>query len=377
MNSDTSYYGELPKLSRSNNMGAVRYYLALAVVVAHFSTVMGVDIPWPTSSYNAVGGFFALSGFLVYGSYLRAGSLRAYVARRARRILPPYLFIVLLCAFLLAALSSLSPAEYFSSPQWWRYLLANLTFMNFLGPDLPGVFTDHVSTAVNGSLWTIKVEWMLYLSVPLVALLIRRLRRPALLTFAAIYIFSMLYRLGFLYLYETRGSEIWNILSRQVFGQLMYFYTGVAIYFRLAAFMRYRWQLLAAALLLTLLGDYIPCYDYTLGPIAVSILVLRFSLAGTDASLGIGAADACSSPASRLSSFFQCFNTDNISYDIYLVHLPVIQVVACFAPGILSLFGLNASGAAGLCALFILSFVAILILASISWFLIGKRWLKR
>ncbi len=363
MNSDASYYGELPKLSRSNNMGAVRYYLALAVVVAHFSTVMGVDIPWPTSSYNAVGGFFALSGFLVYGSYLRAGSLHAYVARRARRILPPYLFIVLLCAFLLAALSSLSPAEYFSSPQWWRYLLANLTFMNFLGPDLPGVFTDHVSTAVNGSLWTIKVEWMLYLSVPLVALLIRRLRRPALLTFAAIYIFSMLYRLGFLYLYETHGSEIWNILSRQVFGQLMYFYTGVAIYFRLAAFMRYRWQLLAAALLLTLLGDYIPCYDYTLGPIAVSILVLWFSLAGTG--------------ASRLSSFFQRFNIDNISYDIYLVHLPVIQVVACFAPGILSAFGLSASGTAGLCALFIFSFAAILLLASISWFLIGKRWLKR
>jgi peptidoglycan/LPS O-acetylase OafA/YrhL len=164
-------------------MGVVRYYLALSVVMAHFSTLTGVEVWWPTSSYDAVGGFFALSGFLVYGSYLRAPSLKTFIANRARRILPAYSFIILLCAFGLVGLSTLPAAEYFTSWHWWRYLLSNLTFLNFLCPDLPGVFSGNEMTAVNGSLWTLKVEWMLYLTVPLVAWLIAKLRRPALHTF--------------------------------------------------------------------------------------------------------------------------------------------------------------------------------------------------
>lgn len=78
-----------------NNMGMVRYLLAFAVVVAHFNGLVGADIRFPFTSYTAVGGFFALSGFLIYGSYLRRRNLRAYIVSRMVRLLPAYFFIVL------------------------------------------------------------------------------------------------------------------------------------------------------------------------------------------------------------------------------------------------------------------------------------------
>jgi peptidoglycan/LPS O-acetylase OafA/YrhL len=327
-------------------MGLMRYYLALSVIIAHFNLSMGSNIWWPTSSFNAVGGFFALSGFLVYRSYLNSKSLRTYIARRARRILPPYIFIVLLCAFSMVGLSTLSVSDYFASSQWWRYLIANLTFLNFLGPELPGEFSDHVITAVNGSLWTLKVEWMLYLSVPLVALLVKKSCKRPLYTFIAVYIFSMLYRLLFSYLYETHGSEIYNILGRQFFGQLMYFYSGVVIYFSLNNFLKYKWPILAGALILTALGNYIPYYDIIIGPITVSVIVLWFSLVG---------------------DWGNRANVNNFSYDIYLTHFPVIQVVV--ATGILA--------QAGLPATFAITMIGIAALGCISWFGIGKRFMAK
>ena len=81
-----------------------------------------------------------------------------------RRILPPYWATVVLFAILLGFCSA-SP-DYFLSGQFWKYLIANLCFVNFVEPALPGVFDGMEVTAVNGSLWTMKVEWMLYLSMP-------------------------------------------------------------------------------------------------------------------------------------------------------------------------------------------------------------------
>jgi peptidoglycan/LPS O-acetylase OafA/YrhL len=347
MKIDSLPYQELPSISHDNNMGLVRYYLAFSVIIAHFGTLMGTKLWWPTTSYNAVGGFFALSGFLVYGSYLRSKSWRTYIGRRARRILPTYSFIVLLCAFGLVVLSSLSTVDYFTSAQWWKYLVANLTFLNFIEPELPGVFTGNVLPAVNGSLWTLKIEWTLYLSVPLIALLIAKLRKPAIYTFIAVYVCSMLYRMGFSYLYETQGREIWNILSRQVFGQLMYFYTGVVIYFNLRGFLKYKWHIIIAAAIMSVVGEYIPYYEITIGPIVVSVIVLWFSLVGSWGKWG---------------------NRNNISYDIYLTHFPVIQLVYAL--------GISPQTTGTTCA-FIISMLGIVLLGSISWFGIGRHFLRK
>lgn len=286
-------------------MGVVRYFLALAVVIDHFNILTGNRFFFPITSYSAVGGFFALSGFLIYSSYEKRPHLRSYVGARCRRLLPAYLLTVLGFAAGLCALSSCGVTDYFFSSHFARYLAANLTFLNFIEPTLPGVFTGFAIPAVNGSLWTMKVEWALYLSMPFFYIFLRRFGRHPIRVFAAVILFAIAYRLGFNYLYQQSGSEIYYILGKQFLGQFAYFYTGALCYRLLPLFLRFKWILLAAASTLCLLSPFIPYYNIVLQPLTLSVLVIWFSIVGK-----WGTWEA---------------KRDNISYNLYLVHFPVIQ----------------------------------------------------
>lgn len=332
-------------------MGLVRYLLAFAVVVAHFNTVFGTNLYFPISSYDAVGSFFALSGFLLYGSYLKSPNLKKYMEKRARRILPAYFFIVLLCAFLLVSVSALNPKEYFSNPGWWKYLLSNLSFLNFLHPDLPGVFTDSSITAVNGSLWTMKVEIMLYITVPIVVwicdLIYQKFRyKKALVIFSVIYIVSLAYRLVFTILFDITGREIFQILGRQFFGQLMFFYSGVFIYFVYDKFKQNLKFILPISLAFYIAVSFIPYLNIIIGPIIVSCIVIAIS---------------------SFPGIVSKFNWNNLSYDIYLFHFPIIQVICQYK----EYFPLEGPW------IFIVVATAVLILSIISWRIIEKPFLSR
>ena len=293
-----------------NNMGMVRYVLALAVLIEHFNVLAGTDFYFPLSSYNAVGGFFALSGFLIYGSYLKRPQIIHYIGRRALRILPAYFATVIIFAVGLCAISDIGAGAYFGSGQFWKYLAANIGFANFIEPTLPGVFTDAAIPAVNGSLWTMKVEWMLYLSVPAVAWLVARLRRNCATVCIVIYILSAAYRALFLWLFEQTGNEIYSILGRQFLGQMMYFYCGVIIYVYFDSF-RCRPAMTFAVAMALMSASCINEYTFILlQPVAISALVLWFSMIG------------------RWGTWEG--KSDNVSYNIYLLHYPIIQIAVFF-----------------------------------------------
>lgn len=70
-----------------NCFDIIRYYLSFIVVFAHFSILSGANkFNWITSSGEAVSGFFILSGFLVYYSFMKKPQLNDYIKKRARRI---------------------------------------------------------------------------------------------------------------------------------------------------------------------------------------------------------------------------------------------------------------------------------------------------
>lgn len=230
--------------------------------------------------------------------------------------MPSYLFIVIVCAFMLAPLSTLPAADYFTSREWWAYIGANLTFLNFLQPSLPGVFDspEFYNNAVNGSLWTMKVEWALYLSVPLVAYVTSKLKPRYLLpAFWTILATSILWRMAFTYLYESTGKEIYNILGRQFFGQLSYFYAGVILYYKRGWLLEHKIVSLALITAAILVTDIIPFGYIIISPLAVSAAVIYVSIVGDW--------------GKRLSRH------DNISYDMYLFHYPIIQVAVYFGMG--------------------------------------------
>ncbi len=290
-----------------NNMGVVRYILALAVVIDHFNLLAGARVPFPISSYQGVGGFFALSGFLIYGSYLRKGSVARYFYSRVKRLLPAYWLTVLLCALGLSAASSLGAWEYFTSGRFWRYLAANMSFLNFLEPGLPGVFEHSVSTAVDASLWTMKVEWCLYATPPLVVWLLRRTRLRGPVVFSGIYVLACAYRGLLVWLYNRTGTEVYSILGRQFLGQLSYFYVGV-LWCRFLPVLRHHRTIIGiATLLLMALGSHIPAYGLWLEPAVTGTAVVWLSMVG------------------RWGTWEG--RRDNISFNIYLLHWPVIQLL--------------------------------------------------
>lgn len=304
--------------SRFYQMDIVRYFLAISVVIAHFNIVFECDYYWPITSGTAVGAFFGLSGFLVYASFLRHRDIKEYLLSRARRILPPYLFIVIGCAFLFCMISELSLDMYFLSTDFWKYLVSNIFFLNFLEPNLPGVFSNNVVCAVNGSLWTLKVEWMLYISIPIFFYLIKKLKIKFIYAIIVLFLFSVLYRQLMLYAYNTTGKELYRILSYQFAGQFAFFYTGVLCYHLRHWILNHKLRFFFIGILILLVNQLVEnislpntisrCISDLLFPIGIVITCLAISV---------------SKPISPIVS-----KLGNCSYEIYLFHFPILQCLA-------------------------------------------------
>lgn len=291
------------------NMDLVRYLLSLAVIIAHINELTGFRIPFFISSYEAVGAFFALSGFLMYPNYIRHNSFLKYTRQRARRILPPYFFIVILAAIFLVFTSTLSFGQYFASGGFWAYLAANLSFLNWLHPGLPGVFTgtEFITPAVNASLWTMKVEWCLYFSVPVFVYLLTRFKHIHRHWLAlTVIVLSIGYRLVFTYLYAKTGKEIYNILARQIFGQLAYFYCGMIIFFVKDFFQHHPFMIIVVSLIVYTLSPLSTEWRIILNPFVISSLVLAVSLVPVNLKW--------------------LYHRGNVSYEMYLFHFPIVQL---------------------------------------------------
>lgn len=303
--------------SRFYQMDLVRYYLALSVIVAHFNIVFGYDVGWPTSSGSAVGIFFGFSGFLVYASYLHHADLKGYVMSRAKRILPAYSFVVIACALLLSLLSTLSLRDYFLNAAFWKYLAANLTFLNFLQPELPGVFGDNHLSAVNGSLWTLKVEWMLYLSIPLFFYVLRRTKAKPLVVVLLLFLLSLVYNNTLEYYSILTGNETYYKLSYQFAGQFVYFYTGVLFYI-------YKDHFLTHKLLYFSIGVLLLLADRAMVSTSEAMVVLWFHeivypIASVTVFLVVSVSKFLSPKVTILG---------NCSYEMYLFHFPILQTLA-------------------------------------------------
>lgn len=215
-----------------NNFDLLRMIFAGVVFLVHAQELSDYQslsfIVNLLSSSVAVKSFFVISGFLIFMSYEKSSSLSSYCAKRIRRIYPAYLFIVLLCTFLLFTLSSLEASQYFSMVLL-KYLISNLTFLNFIQPTLPGVFELNKLATVNGALWTLKIEVMFYLSVPIFVWLFRRVGHFKVILVT--YLCSFAYNQILLAIGESNKFPMLIELARQFPGQLTYFMTGACLYY--------------------------------------------------------------------------------------------------------------------------------------------------
>lgn len=293
-----------PVISTANSFDFLRLLFALSVFIAHFSELTGYFICWPISPTMAIGGFFIISGFLITRSYYNS-TFTSYLLKRAKRIVPAYIVVVLLCFVGLSLLSTNSILDYFTNRSSYSYLLANISFLNFLQPTLPGVFADNIHPYVNGALWTIKVELSLYLFVPLLVYLLKKGKSQVLLP--VLYILSAVFIAAMVYLYKQTGADIYLVYSRQFVGQGMYFVAGVILLFYIDFFLQYKsWSIILSFALVVLSHLITSSLLDFFEPIAFAVLIVLL---------------AYQLPKLKIVSKY-----GDISYGLYLFHYPVIQV---------------------------------------------------
>ena len=184
---------------KHNNFDALRLAAASSVVVSHCYTLYGKPMePLTKFSGNmetlgslAVSVFFIISGYLITHSYLRSGDALDYVKKRVLRIFPALIVCVAICALIIGPIvSTRDVAVYFSHAAPFRFLANGLMVLN--QRMIPGVFDTPPNTTmlVNGPLWTLPVEFAMYLMV--LALGLMRALKPARVPFimaAALYLF--------------------------------------------------------------------------------------------------------------------------------------------------------------------------------------------
>jgi peptidoglycan/LPS O-acetylase OafA/YrhL len=164
-------------MQRQNNFDGLRLLAAISVIFSHsFLIAEGTQQhEWLirlTSRQSILGltgvfVFFAISGFLVTQSFEQTGDPLRFLAKRALRIFPGLFVATVLSALVLAPfVTTLEPSAFFSRPDPYRYVIGN-TLLDQSVHELPGVMfvNNPAGLEINGSMWTLRIEFMMYLMV--------------------------------------------------------------------------------------------------------------------------------------------------------------------------------------------------------------------
>lgn len=158
---------------RSNNFDIIRLIAATVVIVSHSYPLTGTAEPFiPYIVYANAGGlsvavFFAISGFLVTRSVER-NNVTDYMSARILRIFPGLFFALMFDALIVGPYFTTLPLkEYFAGYSFQAHIRS--IFLFTLDTALPGVFEHNpFPTWVNGSLWSLPYEFLLYLFLPMI-----------------------------------------------------------------------------------------------------------------------------------------------------------------------------------------------------------------
>ncbi len=326
--------------SRQNNFDLIRLFAALQVVFFHgvgHLKVPDLSIAVVLKHFPGVPIFFIISGFLISMSWERAPSLRQYLWNRTLRLYPG-MWMCLLFSIILFLACGTRPDSLTHFAVW---LLAQTTIVQFYNPDFLRGFGTVV---LNGALWTIPVEIQFYLLLPLLAAVAKR--RSAvwlgyLATAAALMILSP----------AIGGPQpfLVKLLGVSLIPWLFYFLTGCVcrlLYERRPELFDEKFLIWAAAYASWIsIGIFFGISEKTARDFNVLTVILL-------AMLTISAAFSRPGLSSAL------LRGNDISYGVYLYHIPIINLLL-----FLHLTGTPA---------FLLLLAAAIAAATLSWRLIER-----
>jgi len=309
--------------SRLKGIDGLRAFAALWVVFFHIRAFSGAHLPIPgldlvvRSGSTGVSLFLVLSGFCLYlpfaGGRLNRFRSSTFFVRRCRRLLPAYYATLLLLLVAYALGAGHGGLDAMPSGGLATQAAAHVGLVHQL---FPGTFYG-----LNGAYWSLGLEWELYLTLPLIILAVRRIGLAR--TVGTIVVLNVVYRLA-LWLAVSRGLVEANttlatvVLPNLFLGRWAEFGLGMVaaeLYGRGVAGVWGRRLmvpgLLAVPLSFAVTGN--PLVHILFGVIFFTVVCL---VAAEDNVLA------------RVFSWTPLVVIGVMSYSLYLVHQPLIQIGA-------------------------------------------------
>jgi peptidoglycan/LPS O-acetylase OafA/YrhL len=322
----------------------LRFFFAFNILLAHLCELsQSKHLSFLSNFSNsaiAVQGFFVISGFLVAKSYTNTPSIKKYFIKRAKRILPAYIFVVFFMTIFLSIFSTYNFSEYFKDPHVYYYFGWNVFFLNFLHPCLPGLFENNLHCAVNGALWTLKVEEGFYIILPIIFYFISKTRK-------AFAVLITLYFLSIVYWFVMDSHFHKPLFAKQLPGYLAYFVVGIFLFLNYQLLLRNKIIILSLAVLTLVILSffYLPINIFYPAAFGTIVIISAYSL-----------------------PFLNNFGKNgDFTYGIYIYHFPIFQLFRQydlfekFDPILMAILAISFTF---LCAVF-------------SWHFIEKRFLDR
>ncbi len=282
-----------------------------AVFLTKLAPLSPIEMTLAQLAEISIQGFFIISGALVLGSLIRSTSISAYTEKRIRRLYPAYVLVILIPAIISLILFQ-------DVKGVLSYVVPNLGFLNFLGPTLPGLFEGSYAGIVNGALWTLKIEVMFYIAIPIIWLVMKRLPKLQIPMIILMVISAEIWRQFFQYSDHHYASQ----LARQLPAQIGYFACGMLLWLNWDKIKSSKtwWALLGLALVML---SVLHPYAYIVRAPGLALIIAWVAFA--------------SGPALNAAKY------GDMSYGVYITHFPIIQMCIVFGLFKTPIIGLTVS----------------------------------
>lgn len=344
---------------KSNSFDIIRLILAIIVIYGHtYPVLYGTGMKSPSGQYdivamftkNQIGSgtiavymFFVISGFLITQSIINSKSIHDYILKRVLRIIPALFCSLLLSVLVIGLIATQNITDYLNSKDPILYFLSNITF-GFFGfyYSLVDVFNSNpFPSSINASMWTLPHEFACYLLV-IVFSIFNFFNKRERIAFA--YIISLIlvyYNIRFGFVPINLDNNYWILGTNNInsFVNVSYYFFAGSLIYCYKDKLKYSRNLFIIFIICVLIAARLGSLKYCL------LVCLPFI-------------------TMYLSMKKPCINLKRIgdfSYGMYIYAFPIQQFLVYILKDSLTFV-----------AFFLISFICILCISMVSWFIIEK-----
>lgn len=334
----------------------MRFLAASSVILGHAYNLNGLPDIIETTSLGlfptgqiAVYIFFIISGYCILQSKINSKTEWSYLFKRVIRIFPGLAVALLFVVFIVGTIcTEESIYQYLTNKDTYRYF-KNIKLFPIAPTTLPSVFNHNTHVEVNGSLWTLAYEFIMYIFVIVEAFLFRSRWHLFTITFGAFFISYCIYNDFFS---ESRTIPFINLSLYHSVNFGIYFILGMLFYIYRDIIVLNRWGAFLAIVIW--LGMYPLASIKGYFPLITINWVRYFSLSYLVMYL------------SSLKGVFNNFGKHgDFSYGIYIYSFPVQQMIVLFWGQYLEIY-----------QQILLAYLMVLPLSWLSWHYVEKPVLK-